>query len=235
MQMTCEALLGDCSELLPQILQKAREEQRTPILVSDPPFNIGYDYASYSDRMDEGEYWTWMSSIFSQAPSAVVHYPEQLHRLSFEMGMFPERIISWVYNSNMRKQHRDIAYYRVSPVMAQVKQPYKNQTDKRILKLIAEGSKGATHYDWIYSDQVKNVSGDKVAGHHCQMPVDVMKLAAGVLPKDALIIDPFMGTGTTGVAVMQLNDEGEGERSFIGIDIDEGYVRASKERMGAWL
>lgn len=49
----------------------------------------------------------------------------------------PERVVSWVYNSNTRKQHRDVAFYGVKPDFNKVKQPYKNQNDKRIRKLMA--------------------------------------------------------------------------------------------------
>lgn len=39
------------------------------------------------------------------------------------------------------------------------------------------------------------------------------------------ILDPFMGSGTTGVACKNLN------RNFIGIELDEGYFNISKERI----
>ena len=34
------------------------------IYVSDPPFNIGYKYNTYKDRMKESEYFRWLSGIF---------------------------------------------------------------------------------------------------------------------------------------------------------------------------
>lgn len=39
------------------------------------------------------------------------------------------------------------------------------------------------------------------------------------------ILDPFMGSGTTGVACKNLN------RNFIGIELDEGYFNIAKERI----
>lgn len=41
-----------------------------------------------------------------------------------------------------------------------------------------------------------------------------------------LILDPFMGSGTTGLACMNLN------RRFIGIEIDDKYFDVAKERLG---
>jgi DNA modification methylase len=40
-----------------------------------------------------------------------------------------------------------------------------------------------------------------------------------------LILDPFMGVGSTGVAAVELG------RRFVGIEIDEGYVEAARRRI----
>jgi site-specific DNA-methyltransferase (adenine-specific) len=40
-----------------------------------------------------------------------------------------------------------------------------------------------------------------------------------------IVLDPFMGSGSTGVACMQSN------RNFIGIEIDENYFNISKQRI----
>ena len=44
--------------------------------------------------------------------------------------------------------------------------------------------------------------------------------------KDDIVLDPFMGSGTTGLACTQNN------RKFIGIDTSEKYVTIAKERCG---
>lgn len=199
------------------------------VVVSDPPFNIGYRYKTYKDKMDEEDYYTMLEFFFRDYPSVVVHYPEALYRLAFQIGKFPEKVISWVYNSNTAKQHRDIAYFGIKPDMSQVRQPYKNPTDKRIKERIARGEKGAKLYDWWEINQVKNISKQKT-GHPCQMPLEVMKRALGVLPKDSVIVDPFMGSGTTGVAVAELNGGGY-NMSFIGIEIDRDYYETAEKRI----
>lgn len=165
-----------------------------------------------------------MASLLNICPCVFIHYPEALYELSVTSGKIPTRVVSWVYNSNTAKQHRDIAFYGVKPNFNQVRQPYKNPNDKRIKQRIADGKTGAKLYDWWNINQVKNISKDKTA-HPCQMPLEVMKNIVGILPQDATIIDPFMGSGTTGLACKEL------ERDFIGIELDETYYNIAKERL----
>ena len=200
------------------------------IIVSDPPFNINYHYNTYKDNLEEDEYFEMLDFFFRDMPSVVIHYPEQLYKLAFQIGKFPEKVISWVYNSNTLKQHRDIAFFDIKPDMSKVRQPYKNINDKRIKERIEKGCKGAKLYDWWNINQVKNVSKEK-CNHPCQMPLQVMKNIIGILPNDCLIIDPFMGTGTTGLAVLEMNDEQKCNRDFIGIEIDKSYFQIAKNRI----
>ncbi len=218
----------DSAKIFYNLINKYYDEKI--ILVSDPPFNINYKYNSYNDNMDEDEYYEMLDFYFHDLPSVVIHYPENLYKLSFQIGKFPEKVISWVYNSNTRKQHRDIAFFGVKPNMEAVRQPYKNPNDKRIKERIAKGCKGAKLYDWWNINQVKNVSKEKTS-HPCQMPLEVMKNIIGILPRDVIIIDPFMGSGTTGLAVIEMNKEQNANRSFIGIEIDKEYFDIAKERI----
>lgn len=200
------------------------------ILVSDPPFNINYKYNTYTDKLTEADYYSMIDFFFREFPSVIIHYPEQLYRISFQIGKFPEKVISWVYNSNTGKQHRDIAFFDIKPDMGKVRQPYKNPNDKRIKERIFKGAKGAKLYDWWEINQVKNVSKEKTL-HPCQMPLEVMKRIVGILPDNCLIIDPFMGSGTTGVAVKQMNKEQNLNRDFIGVEIDKLYYDIAEDRI----
>jgi DNA modification methylase len=206
-----------------QILRELKLDYKKCIFVSDPPFNVGYHYNTYSDNKPEEEYYNWLLDIFGHNKQVIVHYPESLYRHSFNIGMFPERVISWVYNSNTPRQHRDIAFFGVNPDLSQVGQPYKNLTDKRIQQRVKEG-KEAKLYDWFEVDQVKNVNLEKTE-HPAQMPLKVMENIIGVLPKDFTIIDPFLGSGTTAIACMTH------DRDFIGIEIDEKYFNISQDRI----
>lgn len=63
--------------------------------------------------------------------------------------------------------------------------------------------------------------------HPTQKPVYVMKWLIERLsnPED-IIFDPFMGSGSTGVACKELN------RRFIGIELDNNYYEIAKKRIG---
>ena len=214
-----ELILGNSLEELPKI--KVREEKF--IVVTDPPFNIGYHYNNYKDNLEAEEYYEMLASIFQYSPFVVIHYPEEIYKIAFQIGDFTEKVVSWVYNSNTAKQHRDIAFFGIKPDFKQYGQPYKNPTDKRIMQRIADG-KTARLYDWWEINQVKNVSKEKTK-HPCQMPLEVMKRIVGILPKDYTIVDPFMGSGTTGLACKLLN------RNFIGIEMDAEYHAIAQQRI----
>ena len=223
---TYELIHGDCLEILPDIRHELFKKQQKYIIVTDPPFNVGYKYNTYKDRMSEEDYREMLYEIFcwDSAPSVVVHYPEQLYQLAVDMGRPPTRVVSWVYNTNNRRQHRDIAFFGITPDFKRVLQPYKNPSDKWIKRLIANGSMGTPIYDWWNVNIVKNVSKEKTA-HPCQMPLQVMKNIIGILPDDYVIIDPFMGSDTTGVVCRQLN------RKFIGIELDKEYYEIAYKRI----
>ena len=67
---------------------------------------------------------------------------------------------------------------------------------------------------------------DTLERHHpTQKPVDLMMWCAEKMPKGAVIFDPFMGSGTTGVAALQTG------RRFVGIEIDPGYFATAQRRI----
>jgi len=206
-----------------KILDEIEVDWSKVIFVSDPPYNMDYHYRSYKDKMPEEEYYEMLSKVYRGKKQVIIHYPEQLYRYSVVTGMIPEKVVSWVYNSNTAKQHRDIAFYGVKPNFRKVGQPYKNPKDKRIAKRIAEG-KTARLYDWWEINQVKNVSKEKT-DHPCQIPFEVMRRIIGILPEDHIIVDPYMGSGTTAIACKYWG------REFIGIEMDEHYYNISKNRV----
>ena len=64
-----------------------------------------------------------------------------------------------------------------------------------------------------------------LSAHPTQKPVEVMAWCLGFLPDARTILDPFMGSGTTGVACVQLG------RKFIGIELEPRYFDIAVKRI----
>ena len=217
---SCILINENCFEVLDEVESLNKGEKI--VVVTDPPFNVGYHYDEYSDMMDDTEYVKNMCGMFRRFPSVIIHYPEDIYKFAIELNEVPKRVVSWIYNSNTAKQHRDIGYFGIVPDFSGIGE-YKNPTDKRVMKLMSEGRK-PRGYDWIYSDQVKNVSKEKTE-HPCQMPIEVMTYIMKTLPKDIVVLDPFAGSGTTLLAA-----KNAGIKS-IGIEMSEKYCSIIKSRV----
>lgn len=212
---------GDNTHVLPQL----NLDLSLCVFVSDPPFNVGYHYNEFKDRVPESEYHKRLGEMFGMNKHVLIHYPEALYKHAMQIRTAPTKVVSWVYNSNTGRQHRDVAFFGVQPDFRKVQQPYKNPNDKRIAERIANG-KAARLYDWWQVNQVKNVSADKT-DHPCQMPLEVMQNIIGILPDDLTVIDPFLGSGTTALACMKYG------RKFIGIEMDAKYYNIAFRRIKA--
>ncbi len=76
----------------------------------------------------------------------------------------------------------------------------------------------------IKNIKTKDINNNNL--HDTEKPIELMKiLIENSSNENDLILDPFMGIGTTGIACKNLN------RNFIGIEIDEKYFNIAKERI----
>ena len=70
----------------------------------------------------------------------------------------------------------------------------------------------------------KDINGKNL--HDTEKPVELMKiLIENSSDENDIILDPFMGIGSTGIASKEL------KRNFIGIELDEKYFKIAKERI----
>ncbi len=69
--------------------------------------------------------------------------------------------------------------------------------------------------------------GEKInGGHPTQKPIEVMEWIINRLTNEGdLVLDPFCGSGSTGIACLNTN------RRFIGIELDENYFNIAKDRI----
>ena len=219
MKSEVKLILGDCLEEITKIPEKSID-----FCMADPPYNQGHHYSEYDDDLDEQDYRELLYRVFTGRKSVVIHYPEETINYLSDLGKC-EQVVAWVYNSNTAKQHRLITWRNCQPDMRAIGQDYKNPNDKRIAKRILEG-KRARLYDWWEIDQVKNVSKD--FDHPCPIPVEIARRIILLTTKPGdVVLDPFMGSGTTGVACKELG------RSFVGIEISKNYFEVAKRRIGS--
>ena len=81
---------------------------------------------------------------------------------------------------------------------------------------------------WVISTPQSN---EKIFGKHpTQKPLALLeRIIEASTKENDLILDPFMGSGTTGVAALKLN------RRFVGIDVEKQYVDLAEKRISAIL
>ena len=133
------------------------------------------------------------------------------------------------------KKHENIlvfgksaAYYE--PQM-QIGTPYKRKyTPNKVnnlgfgIKGVQTDNKGTRHPTTILDFPQKWRRQDQL--HPTQKPVELMEfLVKSYCPKNGIVLDFTMGSGSTGVACLNTN------RRFVGIELDENYFNIAKERM----
>lgn len=76
----------------------------------------------------------------------------------------------------------------------------------------------------VPNKKLKDTNGKNL--HDTEKPVNLMKiLIENSSAENELVLDPFMGIGSTGVACVNTN------RNFIGIELDQEYFEIAKERI----
>ena len=72
--------------------------------------------------------------------------------------------------------------------------------------------------------KLKGIDGKNL--HDTEKPVELMKiLIDNSSQQNGIVLDPFMGIGSTGIACKEL------DRQFIGIEIDQQYYNIAQERI----
>ena len=187
------------------------------LIITDPPYNVGWKYDTYKDKVSDKDYSN-LFMYFQGYRFVVIHYIEDIIKYVVPYMGVPTKVVQWVYNSNMGKQHRSIAFFNCKPDFNKAKQLPKNPTDKRVnleVKL----------YDWWLINLVKNVSKQK-ENYSNQIPEKVIgNIIKIVADKDDIIFDPFMGSGTTPAVASKLGYK------YIGTDISKKAYNITKNRL----
>lgn len=79
-------------------------------------------------------------------------------------------------------------------------------------------------WEYFWHSRTNGYRHERV-GHPNQKPIALMKWLLEKLPPDSTVLDPFMGSATTGVAGLDLG------QNFIGIEQDQGYLEIARRRI----
>lgn len=226
--------LGDVMDLL-----KSLPDQCVDMVYGDPDYNVGVKYGDKSYTRNFEEYIEWYIDLARESLRVLkddgnmflINYPRQnaYLRVKFlDEACYAVHDYVWIYNTNVGHSprrfttaHRSILHCRKSErnrfYKEQVAQPYQNPTDKRILRNLANGSKGRMPYSWFYFDLVKNVSHEKTF-HACQIPQKLaeMLILSCTQPGDTVLV-LFGGSGSEIEVCRRL------QRNFLSAEIDPKY------------
>lgn len=215
-------------------------EKEAQTVIIDPPYNVGFNYkGKYNDNLHEEDYENLIYDVLEfsydnsteQSSLFLINYPEivfDLHKPIKDSRWKIHQWISWVYPSNIGKSkrkfttaHRIVLWLTKDNPKINIRsitQPYKNPNDKRVKKLIENGSTGTNLYNWWEINLCKNVSKDK-KNYVNQIPEELLKrLILTTSDKGDLIFDPMCGSGST-LSVAQKN-----ERFGFGCDINSDLI-----------
>lgn len=228
-------------------LLKELPDRSVDMVFGDPDYNVGVKYGDKSYAKGFDEYIEWYIHLARESLRVLkdtgnaffVNYPKQnayLRVKYLDKVCYDVRDYSWVYNSNVghtpkhfTTAHRSILHCRKTKnnnfYKDNVAVPYQNPTDRRILRNIANGSKGRMPYDWFYFNLVKNVSREKTL-HACQIPQKLSELLikSCTMPSDVVLI-LFGGSGSEIEVCKILN------RRYISAEIDEDYYKMITDRL----
>jgi len=192
--------LGDCMDIMPTL-------GRFDAVVTDPPYGIGESSKKVASRgglaapKDYGEF-NWDSKPASDAAIDALREASR-HQI--------------IFGGN---------YFTLPPTSCWLVWDKKNgKTDFADCELAWTNlAKAVRRIEWLWNGMIRK--GDDVRQHPTQKPTGVMEWCIGHLPASTeSILDPFMGSGTTGVACAKMG------RKFTGIELDERYFDIACRRI----
>lgn len=212
--------LGDCLEILPTL-------DRVDCIVTDPPYGIGLtkktsDYRG-SKHFDDGESLI-ASILYNDELDAIIDLISQAMPIILDRA---ERAVITPGARMMFKYPEPTAVGAVFTPNGAGRSPWGFQCSHPILyygkcPYLADGK--GSRPNGFRTEQPNKEQID----HPCPKPIEWMAWLVNRASRPSeTILDPFMGSGTTGVACANLG------RKFIGIEIEPKYFDIACERIEA--
>lgn len=253
---TWEIRLADCVEGLDAFVEKEREGCTVRLAFCDPPYNIGWDYGEgrQEDDLDHDEYVKWCEDwihlvMYSLTPDGSFwlligdEFAAELKITAESAGFHLRQWLIWYEafgvncQSKFNRCHRHLLHFTVDPEefvfnadAPEVRRPSDRQ-EKYGDPRAAEGGK-LWDSVWGINPAIPRVCGthaEAIPGSPApQLPLALLRpiIACASEPGD-LILDPFCGNATTGVAALQAG------RRFLGFEKREPIHHLATLRMRA--
>ena len=221
--MTVTLYHGDCLEILPTL-----NAGSVDAVITDPPFFVTITTQTKSTpAYDALKEYKWTVSL-----AWISHLQELLKDGGVLYVFTNDNDISYLIKEIERRGlriYQRLHWIKTNPLPSYTKWNYRGGIE--LAFYVVKGDKPAyfreitqqeLHSYWFYPI----VGGAERTIHPTQKPVELMKewIVNSTLPGDT-ILDPFMGSGTTGVACVETG------RNFIGIEIDADYFKIAQRRI----
>ncbi len=223
------------------------------LIVADPPYGLGKDYGNDSDKMAAAEYLVWMERWIDAAlPKLKVsgslyifltwrYSPEVFVMLKQRMIMINE--IIWdrrvpSMGGSVRKYssvHDNLGFFAMSKDyhfdLDAIRIAYDAETKKARSRSIFVGAKwlelGYNPKD-VWSVSRLHREHPERADHPTQKPLEIIeRIVKASCPPGGLVLDPFMGSGTSAVAAQRCG------RDFVGFELNPDYCALIAQRLSA--
>jgi DNA modification methylase len=196
---------GDCREILPTL-------PLVDAVVTDPPYGIGEARKDSASRIRRTEKWKKARAADDRVIAEWDDSPIGPEVLSLVMQK-GRSVILWGGN-----------YYAVPPSSCWLVWDKLTSGDFADCELAWTNLQRAVRkFEWLWSGFRKQLPEDRY--HPTQKPVALMEWCLTLIDDAEIVLDPFMGSGSTGVACMNLG------RRFVGVEIDRRYFDIACERI----
>jgi site-specific DNA-methyltransferase (adenine-specific)/modification methylase len=197
--------LGDCRDILPSL-------PKVDAVVTDPPYGIGENSRKNKSRGTSSPRWKRA-------------FPTDYGNFDWDQKTIDLQTIEKILALSRCQIIFGGNYYALPPSSCWLVWDKLNSGDFADCELAWTNlDKAVRRIQWTWNGFQRK--GGEARFHPTQKPTGVMKWCIEHLPDDVeTILDPFMGSGTTGVAAIKLG------RKFIGIEIEERYFTIACRRI----
>jgi len=207
---------GDCLSIIPLI------DEKVDLVLTDPPFKISQTYTANVDADN-------LSAVSKIYPVSFETFKLCKDGTYFAM-YYDTRILPLALES-MRwagwKYLRNLTFYRR---WGNAHKLYGWMSTSDFILIFRKPSESKYKFysnDWRHDVYIKDKPEDNILFKHPALkPVeDIEHLINHLSPENGVILDPFIGSGTTAIACEKLG------RCWIGIEISEKYCAIAKKRI----